>query len=62
MLRAGGLADYLQERHKMYFEWADFVSGLLNFQTLGAATANDLPYVVFLQLSPRPRTITSGWR
>ena len=48
VLRASGLSDYLQDRHGMYLDGLIFLSGLLNFQTLGAATANDLPYILFL--------------
>ena len=48
VLRASGLADYLQDRHGLFLDGLIFLSGLLNFQTLGAATANDLPYIIFL--------------
>jgi len=48
VLRASGLADYLQDKHGMYLDGLVFLSGLLNFQTLGADTANDLPYIIFL--------------
>jgi len=47
-IRAAGLADYLQEKHGMYLHGVIIVSGLLNFQTLGPDTANDLPYLCFL--------------
>lgn len=48
VLRVGGLVDYLQGRHKMYFEGVALMSGILSFGTLGAAIGNDLPHVVFL--------------
>ncbi len=48
VMRVGGLVEYLQERHGMYFDGLMLMSGLLNFQTLGASLGNDLPYVVFL--------------
>jgi carboxypeptidase C (cathepsin A) len=48
VLRVGGLVDYLQQRHKMYFEGVALMSGILSFQTLGAAIGNDLPHVLFL--------------
>lgn len=48
VLRASGLSDYLQDRHGMYLDGLVFLSGLLNFQTLTAAPANDLPYIIFL--------------
>jgi carboxypeptidase C (cathepsin A) len=48
VLRVGGLVDHLQQRHKMFFEGVALMSGILSFQTLGAAIGNDLPHVVFL--------------
>jgi carboxypeptidase C (cathepsin A) len=48
VIRAAGLADYLQERHGMYFEGLVLMSGLLNFQTLSPAVGNDLPFIVSL--------------
>jgi carboxypeptidase C (cathepsin A) len=47
-IRAAGLANFLQEKHGMYLNGVIIVSGLLNFQTLGADTANDLPYLTYL--------------
>ena len=47
-IRAAGLADYLQDRHGMYLNGVIIISGLLNFQTLGPDTANDLPFLCFL--------------
>ncbi len=47
-IRGAGLAEYLQDKHGMYLHGFIIVSGLLNFQTLGADTANDLPYLCFL--------------
>jgi carboxypeptidase C (cathepsin A) len=48
VVRAAGLADYLQGRHGMYFSGLILVSGLLNFQTLDPAIGNDLPYILTL--------------
>ncbi len=47
-IRGAGLAEHLQASHGMFFHGFIIVSGLLNFQTLGADTANDLPYLTFL--------------
>ena len=47
-IRGAGLAEYLQGKHGMYLHGVIIVSGLLNFQTLGPDTANDLPYLCFL--------------
>ena len=47
-LRGAGLSDYLQDRHGMMLAGFICVSGVLNFATLGADTANDLPYSTFL--------------
>ena len=48
-IRGAGLANFLQEKHGMYLHGVIIVSGLLNFQTLGSDTANDLPFLTFLQ-------------
>ena len=48
VIRAAGLADYLQERHGMYFGGLVMVSGLLNWQVIGAQPGNDLPFILFL--------------
>ena len=47
-IRGSGLADYLQDRHGMFLDGLVVLSGVLNFQTLGADVANDLPYIIFL--------------
>ena len=47
-IRAAGLANFLQDKHGMYLNGVIIVSGLLNFQTLGPDTANDLPFLCFL--------------
>jgi carboxypeptidase C (cathepsin A) len=47
-IRAAGLADFLQGKHGMYLNGVIIVSGLLNYQTLGPDTANDLPFLCFL--------------
>ena len=48
VLRVAGLADYLQDKHGLFCEGIVLMSGIVNFQTLNAAIANDLPYVTFL--------------
>ena len=57
VLRVAGLADYLQDRHGLYCEGLVLMSGIVNFQTLSPATANDLPYVLFLPTL----TATAHW-
>ena len=47
-IRGAGLAEFLQDKHGMYLNGFIIVSGLLNFQTLGSDTANDLPFLTFL--------------
>ncbi|MEO6788356.1 MAG: peptidase S10 [Chthoniobacteraceae bacterium] len=47
-IRGAGLAEYLQEKHGMYLNGFIVISGLLNFQTLRADTANDLPFICYL--------------
>ncbi len=48
VLRVSGLADYLQDKHGLYCDGLILMSGIVNFQTLQPAVANDLPYVLFL--------------
>ena len=48
VIRAAGLAAYLQEKHGFYCDGLLLISGLLNFQTLCGATGNDLPYILDL--------------
>ena len=48
VMRVGGLVQFLQEKHGMYFDGLMLMSGLINFQTLAGSLGNDLPYVVFL--------------
>lgn len=48
VIRVAGLADFLQEKHGMYFEGVMLLSGLLNFQTLLPAIGNDLPFLLSL--------------
>jgi carboxypeptidase C (cathepsin A) len=48
VIRAAGLADYLQEQHAMYLDGVVLLSGLLNFQTLSPDPGNDLPYILAL--------------
>ncbi len=47
-LRGSGLSDYLQDRHGMMLSGFVCVSGVINFATIGAGEANDLPYLTFL--------------
>lgn len=47
-LRGAGLSDYLQDRHGMMLSGFICISGVINFATLGAGDANDLPYLTFL--------------
>jgi carboxypeptidase C (cathepsin A) len=47
-LRAAGLSGYLRERYNMAFNGVLMVSPALNFETLGFAFGNDLPYVLFV--------------
>ncbi len=48
VMRVAGLADYLQDKHGFYCEGLVLMSGIVNFQTLQPAIANDLPFVLFL--------------
>ncbi len=48
VMRVGGLVEFLQQKHGMYFDGLMLMSGLVNFQTLAGSLGNDLPYVVFL--------------
>lgn len=56
-LRAGGLAEVLQERYKMYLNGIVLVSAVLDFSTLDFATNNDLPYELFL-----PSYTAAAWK
>jgi carboxypeptidase C (cathepsin A) len=47
-VRAAGLAEFLQQKHGLYLHGVVIISGLLNYQTIGSDTANDLPYLCFL--------------
>ena len=46
--RAGGLAEYLQERYGMYLNGIMLVSSILNFITADFSPGNDLPFILFL--------------
>ena len=48
VMRVAGLAAYLQDKHGLFCEGLMLMSGIVNFQTLNPAIANDLPYVLFL--------------
>lgn len=48
VMRVGGLAEYLQEKHGLYCEGVALMSGILSFQTLNGATGNDLPCTIYL--------------
>lgn len=47
-IRGGGLAQHLQQRHRMYLNGIIIVSGLLDYATLIAGPLNDTPYLVGL--------------
>ncbi len=46
--RASGLAEYLQERHGMYFNGIMLISAALDFTTIDFYVNNEVPYVLFL--------------
>lgn len=56
-LRAGGLADRLQDRYRMYLNGVILVSAVLDFSTLDFASNNDLPYVLFM-----PGYTATAWK
>lgn len=56
-LRAGGLAELLHQRYKLYLNGVVLVSAVLDFGTLAFADNNDLPHVVFL-----PGYAAAAWR
>ncbi|WP_395744865.1 S10 family peptidase [Prosthecobacter sp.] len=47
-IRGGGLAQHLQERHRMYLNGVIIVSGLLDYATLIPGPLNEIPYLVGL--------------
>lgn len=47
-IRGGGLAQHLQQRHRMYLNGIIIVSGLLDYATLLPGPLNDTPYIVLL--------------
>ncbi|MCC7086807.1 MAG: peptidase S10 [Pirellulales bacterium] len=47
-LRAGGLSGYLRDRYNMPPSGIIMISPALNFETLGFAPGNDLPYILFV--------------
>jgi carboxypeptidase C (cathepsin A) len=47
-LRAAGLSGYLRERYNMPLNGILMVSPAINFQTIGFAAGNDLPYILFV--------------
>ncbi|MFN0080545.1 MAG: S10 family peptidase [Prosthecobacter sp.] len=47
-IRGGGLAQHLQQRHRMYLNGLIIVSGLLDYDVLIPGPLNDLPYEVLL--------------
>ena len=47
-LRAAGLSGYLRERYNMPLSGVLMISPAVNFQTLGFAPGNDLPYILFV--------------
>lgn len=56
-LRAGGLAERLQDRYRMYLNGVILVSAVLDFSTLDFASNNDLPYILFM-----PGYTATAWR
>jgi carboxypeptidase C (cathepsin A) len=47
-IRGGGLAQHLQQRHRMYLNGIVIVSGLLDYATLISGPLNETPYLVGL--------------
>lgn len=47
-IRGGGLAQHMQQRHRMYFNGIIIVSGLLDYATLIEGPLNDTPLLVSL--------------
>jgi carboxypeptidase C (cathepsin A) len=47
-LRAAGLSGYLRERYNMALNGVLLISPALNFETIGFAFGNDLPYILFV--------------
>ena len=47
-LRSAGLSGHLRERYNMALNGILMVSPAINFQTLGFAPGNDLPYILFV--------------
>ncbi|WP_395735365.1 S10 family peptidase [Prosthecobacter sp.] len=47
-IRGGGLAQHLQERHRMYLNGVIIVSGLLDYATLVPGPLNETPFLVGL--------------
>jgi carboxypeptidase C (cathepsin A) len=47
-LRAAGLTGFLRDRYNMALNGVLMISPAINFQTLGFASGNDLPYVLFV--------------
>lgn len=47
-IRGGGLAQHLQQKHRLYLNGLIIVSGLLDYSVLVPGPLNDTPYVVLL--------------
>jgi carboxypeptidase C (cathepsin A) len=47
-LRAAGLSGYLRDRYNMPLNGLLMISPAINFQTIGFAPGNDLPYILFV--------------
>jgi carboxypeptidase C (cathepsin A) len=47
-LRAAGLSGYLRERYNMALNGVLMISPALNYETIGFAFGNDLPYILFV--------------
>jgi carboxypeptidase C (cathepsin A) len=47
-LRAAGLTGHLRDRYNMALNGVLMISPAINFQTIGFASGNDLPYILFV--------------
>ena len=47
-MRAAGLSGYLRDRYNMAFNGVIMISPALNYETIGFAFGNDLPYILFV--------------
>jgi len=54
--RAAGLSQYLLTNYGIFLNGITLISAVLNFETTGFATGNDLPYILYL-----PSYTASAW-